>query len=403
MHIAFLTPEYIHLSRYDGGLANYVRKVGLELIARGHRVSIFVLSSRQVTWNDEGLFIYEVKRFTLPSWLKKFRPLQPFLPVFAQVINARWLSHSAWRLHKINPINIFQASSYTAPGLALRRNGHIPLISRVSSYTPLLRSASGRTRSFSEYLCDWLEIRQIQESDAVFAPSHFIANIYKRLENIQPIVLRTPVDFQTINPDNTFYNEYLSGKQYLLYFGTLSPIKGVDLISTVMPSILDKWVDLYFAFIGRDDGLPGGPKMYENLYSHGPKYSQRLFYHPAIPKAQIYPVVQHALGVLLPSRIDNYPNACLEAQSFGVPVIGTDNSSLEEMITDKETGFLARNGDPKSLQDAIEHLLKLTTEERLVMKSKLLEATHLIQSEDRVGQLVTFYEQVVNSLKKITS
>jgi predicted membrane GTPase involved in stress response len=34
----------------------------------------------------------------------------------------------------------------------------------------------------------------------------------------------------------------------------------------------------------------------------------------------------------MPSRVDNYPNACLEALSLGVPVIGTYDSSLDEMI-----------------------------------------------------------------------
>ena len=397
MHIGFLTPEYIHKTRHDGGLANYIRNVGLALGVRGHKVSVFVSSTRNASWMDEDIYVQEVKGFSRPVLLKKLSVMRSLLPFLTQVINARRLRKAVLGVHAKNPFNILQASSYMAPGLALRNNKQVPLVCRVSSYTPLLRSAYGRHRSFSEYLCDWLEVRQVLDADAAFAPSHFMANTYARIEGIRPEVVRTPVDIQSIQPDHTFFDQNLSGFQYLLFFGTLSRIKGIDLLTEVIPGVLENRDDLRFVFIGRDDGLPNGQKSFDYLLTKCSTFAPQLFYHPAIPKPQIYSVIQHALGVLIPSRVDNYPNACLEAQSFGIPVIGTDNSSLEEMIIDGETGFLACNEDPKSLQSCIQRLLSMTLIERQTMQKKLLASIQLCQTEDRVGQLIVFYEKVVGS------
>ena len=62
MHIAFLTPEYSTPGRPEGGLANYIRNVGGALAERGHRVSVFVLSSQGATWQDGKITVHEIRR-----------------------------------------------------------------------------------------------------------------------------------------------------------------------------------------------------------------------------------------------------------------------------------------------------------------------------------------------------
>jgi glycosyltransferase involved in cell wall biosynthesis len=57
--------------------------------------------------------------------------------------------------------------------------------------------------------------------------------------------------------------------------------------------------------------------------------------------------------VVLPSLVDNLPNACLEAMALGKPVIGTSGASFEELLTDGISGFLVPPGDPRALADRI--------------------------------------------------
>ncbi len=396
MHIGFLTPEYPTQEQPEGGLANYIKKTGYLLTERSHQVSVFVLSNKDKIWQDGPIEICESRRVKPPQWLlPKMLGLRQVSSLTTQYLSSRRLASKVLELHREHPIDILQVSSYKAPGYALLKNDYIPVICRISSYTPLLRSAFGRQRSFSEYLSDWMEVRQVLDSDGAFAPSELMANAFASIEGFSPDIIRTPFDLSKTIHDDEYYKKHLTGKKYLLFFGTLNRVKGADLLADVIPLLLNQRRNLYFVLVGRDDGLPNGQKVFELLRSRCESYRDRLFYFPPLPKSKLLPIIQNARAVLMPSRVDNYPNACLEAQLLGVPVVGTYDSSLDEMIVDGKTGFLATNDDPASIYKSIGRLLSLTGDQRKKMKKEILDAVRAIQDEDRIGQLINFYETVI--------
>lgn len=403
MRIGFLSPEYVLQDRLDGGLANYIHKVAHALTLRGHRATVFVLSHQDRAWNDGPVKIIEVKsvqspRLQFPAKLGML--YNALLPAFDQIRSARRLAKFVWKQHHVEPFDILQTSSYMAPGYALRKNGRIPVVCRVSSYTPVVRSAFGRQRSLAEYISDWLEIRQVIDSDAAFAPSQFSISLIGRLEAYKPDLIRTPIDIMKIEPDASLYEKELSGIRYLLFFGTLSKIKGVDLLADAIPAIIRSHPEIHFVFIGRDDGMSDGSKMMDFILSKNRDHANLIHYIPAMPKAQLYSIIVHAVAVLMPSRVDNYPNACLEAQMLGVPVIGTRNSSLDEMIEDGKTGFLVKNESSKELGDAVIKILALGSVEYQKMKQANLELFNSITQEDRLNQLVNYYTAVVRKFNE---
>jgi len=393
MHIGFLTPEYVRPKTPDGGLANYLRKVSLSLTEKGHDVSILVLSNKNSTWYDKSVKIYEVKRLKYSYETNIFSYLYPLV----QIISSKYLANLVWKIHRDHPFDIIQAPSYKALGYSLLNNNEIPIVCRASSYTPIKRTAYGRKRSFNDYLSDWLEIRQILDADASFAPSYFLARVIEHIEGHKLQVIRTPIEAtRDIKEDISYFRAFLADKRYMLFFGTLSRIKGADLLADVLPHILKQHKELYFVFVGRDDGLPDGKKVFDYIYDNCQNCRDRLHYHPSLPKSQLYPIIYNSIGVVMPSRVDNYPNACLEAQSLGVPVIGTHDSSLDEMIVDGETGYLAQNDDVDSLEINIERLLSQTSEQREEMKKHILTYVDTISSEDRVAQLIEFYKATID-------
>lgn len=402
MHIAYLTPEYPTPLKPEGGLGNYIRKVSLDLIERGHKVSVFVLTNKQGEEIDQGIHLYFTKRMRFHWRLHRSERLHPWLTMCEDRINSRRLKKSVLKLNSKEKIDILQTPNYKAPGLSLCRNAHFPVVCRCSSYQPLLRSANGGQKSLADALGDWLEVRQLIEADAAYSPSRFIAHTYEFHEAVKPVVIPTPLDLSQIDVDESKYTEHLAGKKYLLYFGTLNGVKGVDVLSRALPSVLLTHKELEIVFIGRNDPLPDGTRSLETIHKNLAEHLQqnRVHYFPSIPRSQLYPIISHAFSVIMPSRVDNYPNACLEALSLFVPVIGTYESSLDEMIEEGKTGFLARNGDVLSLQQAIERLLSLSPSQRNEMVQNIQAEIDRIQKEDRVGQLIEFYEGVIDRFQK---
>lgn len=393
MHIGYITTEYISVDgRFSGGLANYISKVGKSLSRQGHRVTVFCLSSRNYHWKDERIDIYEVKQSQLQ--LPNNTSLNDWLRIVNQLLSAKGLEKKVWDIHSNIPLDILQTASYKTPGYTLINNRYIPLVCRISSYTPILRAAFGSKKTLVDSILDWLESQQIINADISFAPSEFIASMFLLMESYGPQVLRSPIDTQILKEDFSLYERILKNKKYLLFFSWLNAVKGVDLVAEAMPQILKQYPDIYFVFIGGNHYLPQQKqRAMDYIYSCNALYKDRIIYHEPIPKDLLYGILNNALAVLLPSRVDNLPNACLEAFQYGIPVIGSTRSSIEEMIEDGKTGFLFENGDANCLYDKIEMLLTMTEPELQKMHENILLTIQHINAEDRVGKLLNLYEE----------
>ena len=392
MHIALISPEYVTPRQPEGGLANYVRKIGVALTARGHRVRVFVPADGNRTWADGPLNVHETRQLGLADNGRGWQ----FRPLVRQVWSARRLARAVWRLHRVDPIDIIQASSYLAPGHGLLHNGRVPVVCRVSSYSPLLSAANGRRRRLREYLSDWLELRQVLDADACFAPSRLMADVFSRFEGVSPAVIRSPLPAMDVSLDASFYEQHLKGLRYLLYFAALNRIKGADLVGQAAPAILERFHDCHVVFVGRSPSKGPGRTMFDEIRDGCDRFRERLLHFDVLPREKLYPVIAGARGVLMPSRVDNYPNACLEAQCLGVPVVGTRGSSLDEMIVDGETGFLAENGSADSLTDAVVRLLSMRGGAMDRMQANISAGVAHAGQEDRVGQLVAYFERVIS-------
>ena len=395
MHVGFVTPEYVLPGRFDGGLANYVRKVATALAERDHAVTVLVSSARAARWRDGHVDVVEVVQGHPPSLLRRGRS-RLYGDVLAQLRSARALADAAWRVHEHHPFDVVQASSYATPGWYLRHNGRVPLVCRVSSHTPLVRRSYGRPTTGADRLGDRLELRQVRDAAASFAPSELMASTFERAAGVTPRVIRSPVeiDVTTIARDGSVYEQRLRGRRYLLFFGTLSPIKGIDVLARALPTVLERDHTAEVVLVGRDDGFPDGRPAMDHVLQGAGRHSRRVTHLDALPKAQLVPIIEHAVGVVLPSRVDNYPNAALEAMALGVPIVATDRSSLEEVVLDGATGWVIPNGDAGELAAAMGRLLTLEDAERARMSRRSLEHAQALAAADPVGELEQLYREV---------
>jgi glycosyltransferase involved in cell wall biosynthesis len=73
----------------------------------------------------------------------------------------------------------------------------------------------------------------------------------------------------------------------------------------------------------------------------------------ALNKPDLYAVLQRSEAAVLPSQVDNLPNTVIESLLFGIPVVGSQGASIDELVEDGKTGHLVRIGDERALAEAL--------------------------------------------------
>lgn len=102
---------------------------------------------------------------------------------------------------------------------------------------------------------------------------------------------------------------------------------------------------------------------------------------------------------LLPSELESFGLAALEAEACEVPVIATRIGGIPEVVTDGETGFLSDIGDTEKMSDDVMKLLK-DEDMRVAFGEKAREsAVSRYGSELIIPQYITFYEKILQTAK----
>ena len=125
-------------------------------------------------------------------------------------------------------------------------------------------------------------------------------------------------------------------------------------------------------------------------------YKERLLFFDPMPHSQLYPLIQHAEVVVLPSLIDNMPNACLEAMGLGAVVIGTIGSSLDEIIIDGKNGFLVKAEDAEHLESVLSQVLKIKDKKSIAQAA--LESIKRFSPEKVIPQIEAYYVKAIGKL-----
>ena len=395
MRIAFLSSEFVRSGQPDGGLANYLAKVCPLLREQGHDISVFVPGSGSGPVPRMPFELVEVPGFWAPTWM--FRGfLYPYKEVCAQWVEARRLATSLARAHTAKPYDIVQAASWRAVGRAVVGKGIAPVVVRISSWTPAYRAAHGRRTHLTDRITDRFEQDQIRKADAVFAPSHLHADLVSSQVRRHVGVIRTPFVIPDCSEDEALYQAELRSRKYLLYFGKLNGVKGADVFAEALRQILPNRSDLHVAFLGDDGDRPDLPGTYGELVEAVcSAFRDRVHMLGCQPRETVLPVLRNAHLVVLPSRVDNYPNTCLEAQTLGKIVVGTRGTSLDEMICDGESGFLCQPASPDDLANALQRALALSPHARSTMEANVRGLARERDPQHDVDELIALYQRTI--------
>jgi len=394
MRIAFLTPGFVTEEKISGGMVNYLHQTCLSLIKLGHQPVVISTSKKNGVVFHNGIEVHRVRIKNFPLRFLDFITLRQFTRSLTYLHQSRKLNREAMKTHRKNPFTIIQCASSMAVGLF--RLKEVPTVVRMSSHPGLWRKARGKTYLHPDQRIAYgLEIKAAARADGIFAPSRIIADIIRRETNKPVAVIETPVTDEVPQTDDRLYKNLLADRDYLLFFGSLDRRKGVDIIAETLFKLLGKYPQLFFVFIGGDSRYKRGTMMSGYLYRKAGPHRERVLYPGMVPHEKLYPILDNAQAVVLPSRIDNLPNACLEAMAHKKVVVGTRGASFEQLIEDGVNGFLCAPANPTDLLKSIEKALALTPEQKSAIGEKASQRVGANNPEKVVAQLVDFYQKFI--------
>lgn len=370
------------------GMPNAVYKsaVGMQLI--GHRVRILTVDDRDARWVYRGIRVISVCG---KHGLTENNIFKTLYCIIQREINIEKVIRE---LHKEETIDIIQYAGWFGIGMFHYLN--IPAVMRISSYTKiqLVNTYNKNTRRVLEMVEYLAAIRM----NYIYAPSRIMAKGIEKKIGKKVGVIETPYLQENVEWNEKIFSTKLYSKKYIFFFGRMSVDKGILVIKDIIYRVLEKYPDIYFVFAGIS-WKHNGVIIEKELLKAAKQYRERIIFLGLLSKDELMPVINNAEIILIPSLVDNFPNACAEAMALGKIVIGTDGSSLEQFIKDGYNGYLAEIGNPNSLFSALERALSLNEQQRGIIANNARKRIKRLDLKTYSQKMALIYSKIISFYK----
>jgi len=365
MNILFVTGQFPNSEKtYLGGMSKAVYKCAQGMEKHGHNVRILSAGSEARRWKYRGISVISVRASDGMQ--------DSCMGMVYNIINREiQFQKEIRRLDREKPIDVIHYAGWF--GVGLFHGIRIPAVMRISSYSKVQLDS---VYQGAKGIClNALERIAISRMNVVYAPSRVMAIGVEKDTGRKVRVLETPYDAEDWEPDIRIWEKKLKGKKYFLFFGRLSKDKGIYVIRDCLYEVLKHYPEMSFVFAGtsgNDDFIEGELKKAAGVYR------ERVIFMGRLSPVELTPVVANAQMVVMPSLMDNFPNACAEAMALGKIVIGTDGSSLEQFIKHGYNGYLARIGDSDSLLEQMKYVMEMDEKDKMDIS---------IHAKERIAEL----------------
>lgn len=394
MNILFVAHAFPDKNKpLTGGFPAYLYRVSSALIEMGHKPIILAGGQRNDSWVHKGIEIIRVRTGGFES---RNESLSVAVSAYMKSYS---LNQKIKKLETKIKIDIIQFTSLWAT--ALLYCGKTPAVMRLSSYSKVYYSFTNCTMYTPNYVNSmaWLERRASRRCNVVFGPCRIIADEFGEDIKRNVYVIETPFVEDVDAYDNAYIEKDLKDKKYALFFGALTEQKGIHVIGQCLQEFLKKNKEYYFVFVGHAMSV-NGENAVRMLRRCAGEYVDRVITIPALLHEQLYPIIKNADFVVLPSVIDNLPNACIEAMHFGKVVIGTDGSSFEQLIRHRVSGILCKIGDSDDLLDKLNLAVTLSDDEKRKIGERAKARIDRLKPEYVVNKLLQLYRYVIENSKE---
>ena len=167
--------------------------------------------------------------------------------------------------------------------------------------------------------------------------------------------------------------------KYLLFVGTLSQRKGINLLLSAFAELNRPEVKLILIGQSNDRHLIENFRIEHSL-------QDRILLSGVIPHAQLPLWYAASDVVVLPSLSEGVPNVILEALAIGKPVVASQVGGIPEVLAGNKAAFLCQPGDLNSLFEAIKKALNYSSK---------IEPFHKFTWEMNTKKYLQIFQEVI--------
>ena len=349
--ITFIVPEFPPL---EGGVGSYL----YEIIRNINQCDLTVIAPASNGWKDFDLNqTFKVRRVRLPN-IKSF----PFAAQLATMAPIWGYFREVMRIPKSNVVVC--ASAHPIHMLlswilkTVKGNKFIVINYGLDILFPQKRFYRGL---FNHLLLS---------ADYVVTISEATANLNRKIKvkTSKLEIIYPPMNFSKF--DNNFskakviekYN--LSGKRCILSVGRLIERKGVDTVIRALPEIIKSIPDVHYIVVGRGRDEVKLKKLvsemnlqdYVSFTGYVPDRELGVYYCVS----EVFSMISRELHDK--GDIEGFGIVFLEANYFGIPVVGGNSGGVTDAVIHGKTGLLV---DPENVIDVAEAIIKLLLDKDL--------------------------------------
>ncbi|MFM8321612.1 MAG: glycosyltransferase family 4 protein [Chloroflexota bacterium] len=411
MRILMLAQFY---SPVIGGEERHVQDLSIELVRRGHEVTVatLYLPGTAEFEIDQGVRIHRIKSSTQrAAWLysQKERSHAPPVPDPEVLRTLRRI------IGREKPDIVHAHNWLLYSFLPLKKRSRAPLVVTLHDYSlccsqkrlmnagvfcsgpELVKCMAcagghyGKLRGGIISVTHRLASQAVYDAVDMFLPVSDATALYNRLDehNLPYRVIPNflPDDIERVNEGVDGYLERLPRGEFLLFVGDLSRDKGVDVLVRAYTGLTNAPP---LVLIGRL--RPDTPTdLPANVLALG------SWPHPAVMEAWR----RSSIGLAPSTCAETFGIVVIEAMAMGSPVIASRIGGLGDIVMDGENGLLAPPGDVDALRAAIQRLID-QPDVRLAMGEAARRRSAAFRASQVIPQIEDVYRKLVHGAASVS-
>lgn len=363
-----------------GGSGIVGSELGRDLAERGHNVHFIssVLPTRLTELNDR-IHFHEVEMMSYP--LFEHQPYDLALATKMATVA---------RAEKLDLLHVHYAIPHSISAILARES------IKQKRYVPVITTLHGTDITLVGADRSYLPITRygLQQSDGVTAVSKFLKQAtietfdFDEIEVIPNFICGCHYKRQPASP---LRGELApNGEQLLVHVSNFRAVKRpVDCVD-ILAKVREKGANARLIMVG------DGPERSAVVYR-----AEQLNLNGNITFVGKQANIADYLGVadvfLLPSELESFGLAALEAQACEVPVIATRIGGIPEVVSEGETGYLSDIGDVSKMSEDTLRLLGDEDLRRAFGEKGREMAIQRYGSDKIIPQYISFYEKILSN------